>query len=59
MPPTPEEPGIPRSVVIWTLAGVIILVVGLLAALLGLKLLEKKVAEQHQQPAGVSAPAKP
>jgi len=51
-----EEPAIPRRVVIWTAVGILILILGLLASLFGLKLLEKKAAEREQDRQSLSVP---
>lgn len=45
----PEEPAISRRLVLLTVAGILILVLGLLACLFGLKLLEKKAAEHVRE----------
>jgi len=50
----PEEPAIPRRLVIVTVAGILILVLGLLACIVGLKLLEKKAAERQAEPKGAA-----
>ncbi|HSU53637.1 MAG TPA: FxLYD domain-containing protein [Candidatus Dormibacteraeota bacterium] len=44
-----EEPAIPRKTVIWTLIGVVILVVGLGGAIAALHLAQKRVARQKEQ----------
>ena len=43
----PEEPMIPRKVIVWTVLTVALLVVGLIVVLAGLKHFERQAAEQR------------
>lgn len=59
LPALPEEPLIPRRVVVWTIVTIILLVLGLVAAFIGLKFMEKKAAEHELQRQGQMPPANP
>jgi hypothetical protein len=45
----PQEPMIPRKVIVWTVLTVALLVVGLIIVLAGLKHFEKQAAEQRHK----------
>src|SRR6266404_5185372 len=47
----PEEPLVPRRTIIWTVATVLILVLGAVAVLVALKLTEKRAARQREEAA--------
>ena len=51
LPAPPEEPGVPRKVILWTVVTVVILLLGLAAAVFELKHLEKLVALQKERAA--------
>jgi uncharacterized paraquat-inducible protein A len=62
----PQEPMIPRKVIVWTVVTVALLVVGLIAVLAGLKHFERQAAEQRlksgapvQSPTNASANSPP
>ena len=59
LPKSPEEPGIPRTLVTWTIIGILILVFGLVASMFALKLMEKKLDEHQHQREGVTTPRTP
>ena len=59
----PYEPTVPRRVVVWTVATVLLLIAALIALLTGLKQMERRAAEERQKAAPpahgeTSAPAK-
>ena len=47
----PEEPAVPRKVIVWTVVTVVILVLGLIATVVGLKHFEKLAARQKDRAA--------
>jgi hypothetical protein len=47
----PEEPMIPRKVIVWTALTITLMIAGLFAVLAELKRLEKRAAAQRQKPA--------
>jgi Ca2+/H+ antiporter len=51
----PQEPTIPRKVIVWTVLTVALLVVGLIVVLAGLKHYERQAAEKKQK-SGIPAP---
>jgi hypothetical protein len=59
LPAFPEEPAIPKGLVRWTVVAMIILLAGLAAAIFGLKLMEKKLAEHQREKQGIATPATP
>ena len=56
LPQLSEEPTVPRKLVIWTVAAILILVLGLAAALYSLHLLEQRLAQERQAQPGAAAP---
>ncbi len=67
LPTPPEEPTVPRKVLLWTLVTIVVLIAGAIGLVLGLKHFEKLAAQQKNrpvpaQPAGATnapAPARP
>jgi hypothetical protein len=60
----PEEPLVPRRVIVWTAITVLLMICGLIAILVQLRHVEKRAAErQHREPspahAATNAPAQP
>ena len=51
----PEEPAVPRRVIIWTVVAIVILVLGLIATVVGLRHFQKLAATQKKQAAGAEA----
>lgn len=51
----PEEPSLPRRVIVWTVAAIIVLGLGLLGAMLALKRAERWAAKQKQERVGQPA----
>jgi hypothetical protein len=53
----PEEPSLPRRVIVWTVAAIIVLALGLVGAVLALKRAERWAAKQRQERGGPPAAA--
>jgi hypothetical protein len=51
----PEEPSLPRRVIVWTVAAIVVLGLGLLILVLGLKRAERWAAKQKQERVGQPA----
>jgi hypothetical protein len=53
----PEEPGVPRKVIVWTVATAVVLISGLIVTVVGLKHFEKLAAQQRDREATATATA--
>ena len=53
----PEEPSLPRRVIVWTVAAIIVLALGLVGAMLALKRAERWAAKQKQERGAPAATA--
>jgi hypothetical protein len=52
----PEEPAVPRRITVLTVSAIVVLVLGLVVTLVGLKRAERRMANHNRQPAA-TAPA--
>ena len=55
----PQEPAVPRRLLVWSLIAVVILVFGLVASLVALNWLEKKQAEHQKRRSETPSSASP
>jgi len=51
----PEEPGVPRKVIVWTVVTAVVLISGLIVTVVGLKHFEKLAAQQRSRDTSVLA----
>jgi hypothetical protein len=57
--PPPVEAGISRKLILWTLVALVILALGVIAPLVGLRLYQKRWAERQRGQSAPSIPASP